>query len=185
MSAYADKLRDPRWQKKRLEILQRDNWMCFNCHDNTKTLHVHHIEYEGGAEPWDYPDDYYQTLCFDCHNRYESNKKEYESQLISDYRHRFKDEFLRGCLAQIFRSEKIAELVYLTWEVGIKESVHILIEASRAKAAPFLGNKPSPIPPFCPACGNLDFILFEQYEISRCSFCGTVHNYAKNTLDKA
>jgi hypothetical protein len=25
---YSDKLKDPRWQKKRLQIMERDNWCC-------------------------------------------------------------------------------------------------------------------------------------------------------------
>ncbi len=25
---YAEQLKDPRWQKRRLEILQRDEWRC-------------------------------------------------------------------------------------------------------------------------------------------------------------
>jgi 5-methylcytosine-specific restriction endonuclease McrA len=33
-SKYSEKLRDPRWQKKRLEIFQRDNFICQNCKTN-------------------------------------------------------------------------------------------------------------------------------------------------------
>jgi 5-methylcytosine-specific restriction endonuclease McrA len=63
---YSEKLRDPRWQRKRLEILQRDNWACLSCGTKTKSLQVHHVAYRK-IEPWDYPDDLYQTLCEDCH----------------------------------------------------------------------------------------------------------------------
>lgn len=52
---YAEKLKDPRWQKKRLEILERDKWMCRGCCETQKTLHVHHIFYVHGLEPWDVP----------------------------------------------------------------------------------------------------------------------------------
>lgn len=63
---YSEKLRDPRWQKKRLLILQRDDWTCLFCGSKDKNLQVHHTIYQR-REPWDYPDQYYQTLCEDCH----------------------------------------------------------------------------------------------------------------------
>lgn len=64
---YSQKLKDPRWQKKRLEILQRDNFTCQKCKAIDKTLNVHHRWYEKNNEVWDYPDIAYQTLCEDCH----------------------------------------------------------------------------------------------------------------------
>ncbi len=65
---YTEKLRDPRWQKKRLEILNRDGWKCMICGDKVGTLHVHHIFYmPGKKEPWDIPDGLLITLCEDCH----------------------------------------------------------------------------------------------------------------------
>lgn len=65
---YSDKLKDPRWQKKRLEILQRDEWTCQNCFDKESTLHVHHKIYKRDIEPWDYPNYFLVTLCENCHN---------------------------------------------------------------------------------------------------------------------
>jgi 5-methylcytosine-specific restriction endonuclease McrA len=64
---YSQRLRDPRWQKKRLQILERDNWACRCCGTTTKTINVHHVVYVRGKDPWDYKDDSYQTLCNDCH----------------------------------------------------------------------------------------------------------------------
>lgn len=63
---YSQKLKDPRWQQKRLLILQRDGWKCFACGDTSKQLQVHHLIYRK-CDPWDYPDECYQTLCVDCH----------------------------------------------------------------------------------------------------------------------
>lgn len=63
---YSEKLRDPRWQKKRLHILERDNWRCVLCGCDTKNLQVHHVVYRR-IDPWDYPDEFYQTLCEPCH----------------------------------------------------------------------------------------------------------------------
>ena len=67
MASYIELLRDPRWQRKRLEILQRDGWACTGCHDTTKTLNVHHKIYRKGAKPWEYDDTDLITLCEDCH----------------------------------------------------------------------------------------------------------------------
>lgn len=55
----------PKWQKKRLEILSRDNWACVACKDTESTLHVHHCLYHG--ELWEVPDEWLQTLCESCH----------------------------------------------------------------------------------------------------------------------
>lgn len=63
---YSEKLRDPRWQKKRLEILERDNWRCVICSDSKSELQVHHLLYKK-RDPWDYPNHLYQTLCRSCH----------------------------------------------------------------------------------------------------------------------
>jgi uncharacterized protein YbaR (Trm112 family) len=64
---YIDKLRDPRWQIKRLKIFERDKFTCQKCSTTTKTLVVHHKEYRNACEPWDYPDDCLITYCEDCH----------------------------------------------------------------------------------------------------------------------
>jgi hypothetical protein len=65
---YSDKLKDPRWQKKRLEIFERDGWACCNCGDKESMLAVHHLRYIPEREPWDYPSDILMTLCEDCHS---------------------------------------------------------------------------------------------------------------------
>lgn len=66
MSNYSDKLKDPRWQKKRLEVLERAGWKCQVCDNDKDTLHVHHLAYKG--EPWDAPDELLECLCEGCHN---------------------------------------------------------------------------------------------------------------------
>jgi 5-methylcytosine-specific restriction endonuclease McrA len=63
---YSEKLRDPRWQKKRLLILDRDGWKCFSCGDSTRNLQVRHVVYRR-MDPWEYPDSLLQTLCDACH----------------------------------------------------------------------------------------------------------------------
>lgn len=65
--SYSDKLKDPRWQKLRLQVLERDEWRCQLCFDDKNMLAVHHRYYERGREPWDYPLTAFATLCQACH----------------------------------------------------------------------------------------------------------------------
>lgn len=62
---YTEKLSDPRWQKKRLQVLNRDGFACTFCGDTKTTLHVHHEKYN--KEPWDAELAYLTTLCKHCH----------------------------------------------------------------------------------------------------------------------
>lgn len=65
MSTYFEKLQDPRWQKKRLEVFKRDNFTCRDCGNAESTLHVHHCAYCGN--PWEAPLSVLLTLCAECH----------------------------------------------------------------------------------------------------------------------
>jgi len=68
MSSYSDALRDPRWQKKRLQVLNNYGWTCLDCGADQRTLHVHHLRYRRGAKPWEYEDYDLLALCTDCHS---------------------------------------------------------------------------------------------------------------------
>lgn len=56
---------DPRWQKLRLQVFERDKWRCVGCGDSTSTLVAHHKKYVG--EIWESPLSDLQTLCMNCH----------------------------------------------------------------------------------------------------------------------
>ena len=79
---YSEKLQDPRWQKKRLEVFQRDDFRCTTCKNTTVSLQIHHLEYIGSIDPWEYPMDMLTTLCRDCHGR-EQQRPRYETDLIT------------------------------------------------------------------------------------------------------
>lgn len=79
---YSEKLLDPRWQKKRLEILNRDQFTCQCCFSTTKTLHVHHLKYHKGKEPWEIENCYLMTLCEECHAVEHDNFKDSTEELI-------------------------------------------------------------------------------------------------------
>jgi 5-methylcytosine-specific restriction endonuclease McrA len=65
---YQDKLRDVEWQKRRLEVMQRDHWACTRCGKSTGEMHVHHNRYRRGRMPWESPSDELTTLCKGCHD---------------------------------------------------------------------------------------------------------------------
>lgn len=65
---YRQKLLDPRWQKMRLQVYERDGFKCRSCHSEDRTLHAHHTYYRYGADPWDYPASSIITLCESCHD---------------------------------------------------------------------------------------------------------------------
>jgi hypothetical protein len=69
---YSKKLRDPRWQKVRLKVFERDDWKCRNdeCQSPEHTpLAIHHQSYRPGRDPWDYPLTNFLTLCERCHDQ--------------------------------------------------------------------------------------------------------------------
>jgi len=72
---YAEKLRDPRWQRKRLEVMQRDNFTCRSCGDSNTELQIHHQKYSNTGNPWDVPNDQLIVLCKNCHGITEYFKK--------------------------------------------------------------------------------------------------------------
>ncbi len=73
--SYFEKLKDPKWQKRRLEIMERDNFTCRTCRSTEDTLNVHHTHYRKGADPWDYDDDHLLTLCERCHGLAEARRE--------------------------------------------------------------------------------------------------------------
>ena len=76
MNNYREQLNDPRWQKKRREIMARDRYTCQNCNDNGITLAVHHKHYKKGHAPWEYDNSDLVTLCEYCHNEVHNIKND-------------------------------------------------------------------------------------------------------------
>lgn len=66
-SQFWEAYRHPEWQKKRLEIMQRDGFSCKRCGSKDDTLNVHHGYYLKDHKPWEYPNQSLHTLCEICH----------------------------------------------------------------------------------------------------------------------
>lgn len=126
---YWQLLKDPRWQKKRLEILERDEWRCKSCYEglypnseenyDLETLHVHHKSYEWGKDPWDYPDWNFVTLCESCHEE-EKHVKIHESNLLIALRR-------NGFLSWHFA--KLVEIIEQTEVKCIGPTLHKALES--------------------------------------------------------
>ncbi len=74
---YRQKLQDPRWQKKRLEVMNRADWRCEWCGTDatsgrTRGLQVHHGWYGRDVEPWEYELEVLYCLCDGCHEAAET-----------------------------------------------------------------------------------------------------------------
>lgn len=122
MSAYSEKLKDPRWQKKRLEILDRDHWACQSCFDAGSTLHVHHRSYVWGNDPWDYDNKLLVTLCESCHAEETDNLKLEERALLNTLKMGGADSLelndMMDSLADIRRSQlSDPEWTMFTWHL--------------------------------------------------------------------
>ena len=59
---YKEQLQHPKWQKKRLELLESNNYICEYCGSDENQLHVHHTIYIKGKKAWEYENKYYQVF---------------------------------------------------------------------------------------------------------------------------
>jgi hypothetical protein len=73
---YKRKLASPYWQRRRLEIMERDKFSCRFCGDKEHELHIHHVAYLPNLDPQDYQDEHLLTLCHACHEGEEKLKSE-------------------------------------------------------------------------------------------------------------
>lgn len=111
--SYADKLKDPRWQKKRLEIFETHGWRCEDCGTKTRTLHVHHCFYIRALEPWEHGSDLLMCLCDVCHEFRQG-----------------REEAMHVALGQVLRGIPMAELEARAWDM-----IHDAIKAQDLRKA--------------------------------------------------
>jgi len=81
MNRFFENYRDPRWQKKRLEVMERDGFGCVNCGERGRELHVNHKFYRDQLKPWEYENCELETLCDNCHKRATAAQRELRSDL--------------------------------------------------------------------------------------------------------
>lgn len=111
MTEYQRQLKDPKWQKKRLEILDRDEWTCQTCENTEATLTVHHksYKYQDGAfsDVWDYEGEDLITLCEKCHSEEEASLSELQKTLYFGIRNLMEDS------AAMVDTVKMLEQIYI------------------------------------------------------------------------
>lgn len=112
---YTETLKVPEWQKRRLEIFQRDNWKCTRCGCKDIELQVHHKDYFPATKVWEYPDTDLTTLCRPCHQK-ECNRSKHETYLIIALRQ-----------ADFTADELLALSVFVTQFPGIAISIKKII----------------------------------------------------------
>jgi len=118
---YKEQLLDPRWQKKRLSIFERDDWTCQYCHDKKSTLMVHHLVYEHEFA-WEADDDTLVTLCEKCHKEYHDTFSVCEKKILNSLRKKLKDPFIINCAAELFSDvDDLNALIYSLWELRFDE----------------------------------------------------------------
>ncbi len=78
---YKEQYKHPKWQKKRLEILERDDFTCQRCLNKNDELHVHHHYYERNKNVWEYPNQCLVSLCKDCHKEIEKIKLDFLKEM--------------------------------------------------------------------------------------------------------
>jgi hypothetical protein len=76
--SYADDLKHPLWQQRRLRVLEHAGWACECCGDTESQLHAHHKVYLKGHKPWEYEDGQLECLCDGCHSRAHALLKQLE-----------------------------------------------------------------------------------------------------------
>lgn len=146
---YAEKLRDPRWQKRRAEICDAAGWRCVQCGDDTEELNVHHKEYLKDHEPWDYHSSYLRCLCRTCHiiSHLPVNKLIAAHETLSRSDPAFVEEFLGRVL-----SEHILILRKMARHMTPKET-RVLIETITAE---YLKVSGAPLKTIAPSSDDLE-----------------------------
>lgn len=107
--SYSDLFKDPRWQKKRLKVFERDDWACQKCYNTESTLNVHHKYYKDKTEPWDYPLEALITLCENCHISEKEDRAGYEQSLL----YALRQKFLAEDISEIATGFYIMQLCHL------------------------------------------------------------------------
>lgn len=120
--AYLKKFKDPRWQKMRLEVFDRDKFTCQSCYETERTLNVHHLYYEYGKDPWDYPAEALLTLCEVCHTAETEARPEAEKNLLLALKKcgfyawhlgEIADGLLGGCIEPPVDERVVSAIAYL------------------------------------------------------------------------
>lgn len=72
---FAEQIKHPNWQKKRLEVMEDAGFECESCGTKEVTLNIHHKRYVKGRMYWDYTREELACLCEDCHKQEHAHRE--------------------------------------------------------------------------------------------------------------
>lgn len=99
---FWDNYKHPLWQKKRLEIMQRDEFTCRSCGADSVTLNVHHASpYKKGMAPWQYDESDLITLCEKCHESITNDVNYCKAAIMHTCNNTASSEEMRGIIQQL------------------------------------------------------------------------------------
>jgi hypothetical protein len=104
---YREQLLDPRWQRKRLEMLEAASWECSSCGGGKITLHVHHRRYFKGRMAWEYSNEELEVLCKDCHAEKHAHEELLARVLAEGESFGYGVEVVLGIVAGYFDTELV------------------------------------------------------------------------------
>lgn len=67
---FSEQIKHPKWQKRRLEIMELAGFKCQECGSDSIELNVHHKIYNKKLKYWEYSDLGLVCLCSDCHKNH-------------------------------------------------------------------------------------------------------------------
>jgi hypothetical protein len=127
--SYSELLQHPKWQEKRLRILERDGFKCTSpgCQNTEQILHVHHLDYKKGNAPWEYDDSWLITLCRDCHEIITSDRPWFERELVKAFRLKAKYNIDHCFTVQVFEIyNDVSSLMFFLWTLDEKDVLNLL-----------------------------------------------------------
>ena len=111
---YSEQYKSPKWQKRRLEILSKDNFTCQVCGDKESQLHIHHLHYEKGKDRHEYDDKTLITLCDNCHK----NEHEWQNMTVKEFFYELMDKNI-----SMFEIMAICENISVSMYLGNKNKI--------------------------------------------------------------
>lgn len=92
--SYQEKLRDSKWQERRLRLLDKAQWKCdlCDCERPSAGLQVHHPVYLTGLDPWEYPDELVTVLCEPCHIQRQAIERDFFARVAAAIKWKSNDE---------------------------------------------------------------------------------------------
>lgn len=128
-SEYSNHWKDPRWQKFRLKVLEKDGFKCTQCDDDKSPLNAHHLYYISKRKPWEYPIASVLTFCESCHednHKHPAQSLDWEMSVGAFTRSEYAVDIGRdiAILASVVGAENVEEMAdAICWSLCVKSTM--------------------------------------------------------------